>query len=489
MIKNRVRGRWLWRAGVLALVLLCQQSRLFAADGTREFPLGQRQLFLDDVGVARIENLHRTMHRPAKKGAVIRPDPMQPRGTLQIRTAPFWVEEMQAFRFLVADTAGARSLFRWFRSSDGLHWRPGGQPKLGMYMVVYDPQDPDRVRRYKTVRPNEGVAVSPDGIEWMMVPGVPGVPTADEQNLSFDPVNRQFLLSVKRGGPHGRAVALAVSGDFTDWDDYGVVFSADDRDQELGRQVIAARLADATFQQPYFKPDPSVYNVDVYNMGVFRYEGLYIGLPAMYHATSPNPYSANTEGFHLIQLACSRNLKTWRRLGARQAFIGASRRESGAYDLTQMIGPSNAVVRGDELWFYYTALKYRFDGRVKVAGKWVPASDFRADRDAGAVCLAVLRRDGFISLDADAAAGIIETKSFTLAGNRLWVNVDAGDGELGVEILDGAGQVIAQSEPLAGDLLRAPVKWPVDSLTRFKGRLVRLRFTLRNAQFFSYWLE
>ncbi len=53
-----------------------------------------------------------------------------------------------------------------------------------------------------------------------------------------------------------------------------MVFSADDRDQELGRQVIAARLADATFQQPYFTPDPSVYNVDVYNMGVFRYEGL-----------------------------------------------------------------------------------------------------------------------------------------------------------------------------------------------------------------------
>ena len=488
-MQKTIRTRWLWRCGVVALGLLCQRAGAFAADGEIEVPVGQRQLFLDDADVARVENLKRTMHRPAKKGAVIRPDPSQPSGTLQIRTAPFWVEEMQAFRFLVADTAGARSIFRWFRSSDGLHWRPGAQPKLGMYMVVYDPQDPHRERRYKTVKPNEGVAVSRDGIEWSPISGVPGVPTADEQNLSFDAVNRQFLLSVKRGGPHGRSVALAVSSDFTHWDDYGVVFHADELDQQIGRQAIEARLADPTFQQPYFKPDPSVYNVDVYNMGVFRYEGLYVGLPAMYHATSPNPYNSNTEGFHLIQLACSRDLKTWRRLGDRQAFIGASRRESGAYDLTQMIGPSNAVVREDELWFYYTALKYRFGGKVRVDGKWVTARDFQADRDSGAVCLAVLRRDGFISLDAGASAGSVETKPFILTGTRLLVNVNAGNGELGVELLDAAGQVIARSASLTGDLLRAPVKWATGDLTRFKGHQVSVRFTLRSAQFFSYWLE
>ena len=35
-------------------------------------PLGQRQLFLDGHGLARVENLVRTMHQPEKKGAVIR---------------------------------------------------------------------------------------------------------------------------------------------------------------------------------------------------------------------------------------------------------------------------------------------------------------------------------------------------------------------------------------------------------------------------------
>jgi len=35
---------------------------------TFEVPAGQRQLFLDDRDIAKIDNLTRTMRRPAKKG-------------------------------------------------------------------------------------------------------------------------------------------------------------------------------------------------------------------------------------------------------------------------------------------------------------------------------------------------------------------------------------------------------------------------------------
>ena len=54
--------------------------------------------------------------------------------------------------------------------------------------------------------------------------------------------------------------------------------SADKLDQELGRKNIEARRQDASLQQPLYH-DPNLYNVDVYNMGVFHYEGLYIGMP------------------------------------------------------------------------------------------------------------------------------------------------------------------------------------------------------------------
>jgi hypothetical protein len=213
-------------------------------------------------------------------------------------------------------------------------------------------------------------------------------------------------------------------------------------------------------------------------------------MPALYHATGPVPNYPNTDGFHLVQLACSRDLKTWLRLGDRQPFIGPSRLDSGAYDLTQILPPSAPVVKDDELWFYYTGLKYRANFRyvgtypngdtVPIAGK---------DRDAGAVCLAVLRRDGFISLDAGEEPGTLLTKPLVLGGTTMRVNVDASGGELNVRVLDGVGQTIAVSEPVTGNQPRAMLRWKSGDLASVKGKTVGLRFALRKARLYSFWCE
>ena len=63
----------------------------------------------------------------------------------------------------------------------------------------------------------------------------------------------------------------------------------------------------------------------------------------------------------------------------------------------------------------------------------------RTDRSGEAICLAVLRRDGFISLDAGEQEGTIQTEPFKLSGTKLHVNVDAPKGELRVELLNGDG--------------------------------------------------
>ena len=76
---------------------------------------------------------------------------------------------------------------------------------------------------------------------------------------------------------------LETSKDFKTWTNHGLIFHADDLDQELGRENIKTRLADATLE-PMRYNDPGRYNVDVYNMGVFRYESIYLGLPTFYHA-------------------------------------------------------------------------------------------------------------------------------------------------------------------------------------------------------------
>ena len=122
-------------------------------------PTGERQLFLDDYGIASIENLTRTMHQPAKKGAVIRTDPVKG-GNFQIRSAPFWDPKEKVFRFMVADTGGPKSIFQWFTSADGLHWTPGDKMKMGRLMLVYDEHDPDASRRFKTVEGHgKGISV------------------------------------------------------------------------------------------------------------------------------------------------------------------------------------------------------------------------------------------------------------------------------------------------------------------------------------------
>ena len=429
-----------------------------------------------------------------------------PSQTVQTRTAPVWDPQEERFKLWVISTDESLRLSR-----DGLHWtKPSlgqvevngtrensyitideklGWPANAIMNVVIDPDDPDPARRFKGLGDctNRHPLISPDGIHWRKL-GVPTITSADESNLSYDRQAGMFIATVKGSGPHGRSVHLSTSKDFETWTNHGLIFHADDEDQQLGRKAIKARLADPDFLPPYFKPDPSVFNVDVYNMGIFRYESLYIGMPSMYHATSRIPNYANTEGFHLVHLASSRDLKNWTRHGDRKPFIGSSRIGSGAYDLTQILGPSDAVRRGEELWFYYTGLKYR-GGRVLKDGKWVPGPGFKPDPDGGGICLAVLRRDGFISLDAGEQEGTIQTGPFKLPGTKLLVNVDAPKGELRVELLNGDGNVVAKSKPLTGDLLREPVKWAKGDIAGLKDQTASLRFTLRNGQFYSYWLE
>ena len=496
MLRIFVR-RWV----VCALPLLCLAQGV--AHGARGFQVrpGQRQLFLDDFGIEKLERVTRRMHVPEKKGAVIRPNWQQVDQRTRtngvnaiIRTAPVFDSTSRRFKLWLLDST-------CYESIDGLHWTRVGKPNLPVHKVVFDDSDPDPKQRYKAFLPNRGFATSGDGMTWNMLE-VPKVSSGDESNFSFSPQDHVFIATVKRGGPHGRSVFVSKSNDFKSWSKPTLTFHADETDQKLGRRNIAERLADPTLQPLYYKPNPQVFNVDVYNMGVFVYEGVYVGMPALYHAVGKEPRYPNTEGFQLIQLACSRDLKHWTRLGERKPFIGPSRRGSGAYDLTQIMPPSAPVPRGDELWFYYWGGKYRggwkwvgphgdwttADGSW-TDGYWTVEDDFRPDPDIGAVCLAVLRRDGFISLEAGVQPGLLTTKSFVLARGDLCVNASSQGGVVRVDVLNHQQQILATSQPLSRDTTRSVLEWQAGDLGDWVGQEVSLRFTLRNARIYSYWFE
>ena len=303
-----------------------------------QVPSGERQLVLDDVGIANIENLQRTLHQPDKKGAVILPNWQSSEGALHIASAPNWDPDANVFKLLVADLAAAPTSYTIRESKDGLHWSRLGKPNINFYCMVYDATDPDRTRRFKAFLPNRGFAVSADALTWTML-DVPPISSNDEYNFSFDQKTHMFIATVKVRGPHGRSHAITTSKDFANWTKPELTFHADDEDQIIGRQRIKARFANPHLHHPLYNI-PATYNVDIYNVAVFRYESLYIGLPQMYYQTGKVPAGwpgfdklpildemmvnyrrdGDWAGFHDVQLTCSRDLKIWQRLGDRKPF-------------------------------------------------------------------------------------------------------------------------------------------------------------------------
>jgi len=245
--------------------------------------------------------------------------------------------------------------------------------------------------------------------------------------------------------------------------------------------VIARRLANPALQQTVVN-QPEEHGVDVYNFSISRYESRYIGFASMFHHVGRSVDGRNHDGFHHVQLASSRDMYTWERQGNRQPFIDSSPLGGGAYDTVQMLGPSSPVRRDDELWFYYTGVKFR-----RLPPKW--------DLDYAAICLAVLRRDGFVSLGADEERGSFVTEPFSWEGEQLFLNAVADDGAIIVELLDVdsrplAGYSAEDATSLSDDSVRQPVVWGENSRVPDPANgPVRLRISLTKARLFSYWFE
>ena len=102
----------------------------------------------------------------------------------------------------------------------------------------------------------------------------------------------------------------------------------------------------------------------------------------------------------------------------------------------------------------------------------------------------MLRRDGFVSLDAGANAGTLLTEPFTLTGDKLFVNsFGHKNGSLRVDVLATNQKVLARSSALTGDQLRGEVRWSQNDIAKLKGKTVQLRFTLNDSNLYSYWLK
>lgn len=474
---------------------------------------GRKELFLDDHVIDRLERLTRRMHPPRKLGAVIRPD--FEGDSIQIRTGPFWnPDENQWLMWYLGGFAS---------SPDGLHWQkhkdrilPATRyefkdPLTGREILrqhgdgtsinhaIYDPGDPDPKRRYKGAGhkgplcclqggrgPGFYPATSPDGRTWRLLE-TSFVPTADESHFNVDDERRFYFATVKHLGPYGRSVYLSVSRDFDHWSDPRdcLVFHADKRDQELGAARVQLHLRDPNLRKPAFHR-PEEYVTDIYNLPVFRYEGLYVGLPTVFNHSGNS--RVNSDGFSMVELASSRDLIHWDRTGNREKFLPLSELDGERnYDTAQLLAANRPIVKDGELWFYYTGLKWRYHPDD------VKSEEHVSRPDTGAILLAKLRLDGFVSLDGGADPGTLVTRPIVWKGSSLHVNLDAPQGGLRAEVLDATtgkalpGFEMAHCLRVQGDRLDGEVQWPGAPLSTLAGRLVRLRFEVGRGSFYAFW--
>jgi hypothetical protein len=104
--------------------------------------------------------------------------------------------------------------------------------------------------------------------------------------------------------------------------------------------------------------------------------------------------------------------------------------------------------------------------------------------------LASLRRDGFASMEAREVPGTLTTRAVAYQGRHFFVNAAVGKGELKVEMLDAAGDVLASSRPMTADSTRQRLGWePNADLAQHQGKPVRFRFHLREGQLYAFWIS
>ena len=221
--------------------------------------------------------------------------------------------------------------------------------------------------------------------------------------------------------------------------------------------------------------DPQLYNLDV-----VAYESLMIGLMSILRDNSPP--SRPRDKINDLCVGFSRDGFHWDRR-CREPILNVSDdlRKWNAANV-QSVGGCLLVV-GDELRFY-------------ASGRSLGTPTKRGDCNTG---LATMRRDGFASMDAAKETCSLTTRPVQFDGKYLFVNLDAPQGKLQVEILDANGKVITpftreNCQVLTGDNTQMAVTWKSKgkteaNLSRLAGKPVRFRFLLNDGSLYAFWVS
>ncbi|HNT36029.1 MAG TPA: hypothetical protein PKH07_13660 [bacterium] len=466
---------------VIALLTLCRSAGAseISPEGPLTGPYPWRRLFLDAMVVEESQGVKRVFHKAQKYAGnpiMVKDHPWEGVGPNTCAV----IQEEGKFRMWYYGTYGGKSCYA--ESTDGIQWT---KPNLGL--IEYEGSTANNIcdfkggvvmRVRKPVSPQSQyvvfgarkaspcVAFSADGLNWRWDEGKFDLyKTSDVMNYFYDPYKERYVATYKTPNRRHRAVGLAYSENATDW--YkpveGAVFGADDYD-----------------------PD----GTQIYGMPVFPYQGLYIGMPWIYHArffkygeyTSPQRmYEAETDSPRFIdtQMAWSWNLISWNRTVKRKPFLELG--APGSWDCGMVLMRGAPIPVGDKLFFYYAATD-RIHDVVK---------DVRC-----CIGIATLRLDGFCSLRARDKEGWVISRREVFKAPRVTLNAKTRqDGYVVAELLDRNNNVVEGFSreaciPFQGDSVNATLSW---KSTEFPKEMLepdkKIRFFFRNADLYSYLPE
>ncbi len=476
---------------------------------------GERQLFLDDHVIEELDGLERVSQRPTKLGRPVLEgtEPWERATAAIIGNSLHYDEEDGLFKAWYDTPAGVA----YATSQDGLQWE---KPRLGIlehegstannlvspgrnFSVVKDPRADDPAQLYKAMywhsrrdpdAPWGGkghfVACSPDGVHWTPETRNPVIDfrnglTDGQFVLGWDPAHGKYVAYMRPNvyffDPNKRTSAWVASDDFINW----------------GPPVLAVAPDEADGPE-----------IEYYRMTVAKYEGIYVGFIWVYH----NDEVEFADQSRDTVLAVSRNGITWSKPFGSETFLETG--EAGDWD-SRWASVCNMIPVGDELRLYYSGANIPHNVMAEGGGRgsvrdW-PGRVIDGERRAYAVGVARMRRDGFAALRADSGEGTLTTRPLTFLGTRLHLNVDSSGGVVDVEVVDGGGQPLkgysrVDCLPISTDSTDMTVKWRGEKdlvhatdmasdlggdTLAFKSQLrkpVRLRFHLRDASLYSFWV-
>jgi len=214
-------------------------------------------------------------------------------------------------------------------------------------------------------------------------------------------------------------------------------------------------------------------DMDMYTSGAMKYPyaaNAYLIFTTCFHHT---PDTTDT------QLATSRDGVNWFR-PSREPFMPQGQPET--LDSKQLYVSPSFVRTGDEISIYYSGYEYTHaQARPEVAV------------GQGTISRAVLRMDGYMSVDAGPRWGSFVTKPLTFAGRHLQLNVKAGpEGEVRVGLLDEVGKPIRDfsvgaCDAFRGDSLASTITWHgTADLSGLAGKRVRMQVRMKDAKLYAF---